>query len=279
MERIAGGYTLAEAPVAAPDGGLFFSDAIGGGVYRWSPASEDVVDVIPKRRGVGGMALHADGGLVVSGRDLSHVRDGETRTLFADEAVAGLNDLTVDPAGRVVVGLLRFRPFRGEAPVAGEFVRVEVDGSTDTVLPGVEWANGCAFSPDGRTFYGCDFHRGLVLAAELRDDGTYGLPRIVVEAPGGDTDGLAVDENGGLWVALGARGTVGRFRPDGTLEHEIEVPAGFVASLCFGGGDGRDLFITTAGDPAARSTAGGVYLTRSAVPGARLHPAGADPVS
>ena len=266
MERIVAGYRLAEAPVAARDGGLFFSDVFGGGVHRWSPGSGRVETVIPKRRGIGGMALHADGGLVVSGRDVSHVaEDGETRVLFADDAIAGLNDLTVDPDGDVVVGVLRFRPFAGEDPVPGEFVRV---GDRTTVMAGVLWANGCAYSPDGATFYGCDYHRGVVFAADRRADGAHGPPRALVETPGGAADGLAVDEHGGLWVALGARGTVGRFRPDGALESELDVPADFVASLCFGGDDGRDLFITTLGEPESEDASGAVFLTRASVAGA-----------
>jgi gluconolactonase len=271
MERIASGYTLAEAPVATEDGGLLFSDALGGGVYRWSPQSGEVDVVIPKRRGVGGMALHADGGVIVSGRDVSHARDGEARVLFSDEAAAGFNDLTVDPTGRVVVGVLRFHPFRGEDPVPGEFVEIGADGAAATVMSGVEWVNGCAFSPDGGTFYGCDYKRGVVLAADRRGDGSYGPARVVATSPSGEADGLAVDENGGLWVALGAAGAVGRFRPDdGILEQTVDVPAGFVASLCFGGADRRDLFITTAGDPGEPSSAGAVFLTRSPIAGAAV---------
>jgi gluconolactonase len=266
MERVAGGFALAEAPVAAPDGGVYFSDVLGGGVHHWSPGSGEVETVIPKRRGVGGMALHADGGLVVSGRDVSHVRGGESRVLFADEEIAGLNDLTVDPDGHVVVGILRFHPFAGEDPVPGEFIRIG-GGAASTVMPGVEWVNGCGYSPDGATFYGCDYRRGLVLAAERRGDGSYAAPSIVIESPSGEADGMAIDENGGIWVALGGRATVARFRPDGTLEQELEVPADFVASLCFGGSDLRDVFITTTGNPADASAPGGVFKTRSSVAG------------
>ena len=265
MERIATGYQLAEAPVAGDDGGVFFSDALGGGVHHWSPATGEVETVIPKRRGVGGMALHADGGLVVSGRDVSHVRDGESRTLFADDAIAGINDLTVDPDGFVIAGLLRFRPFAGEPPVPGEFVRIGPGGESTVVLPGVRWANGCAFSPDGDVFYGCDYDRGVVLAAARLPDGGCGEPRVAVESPSGAADGLALDEEGCLWVALGPGGKVGRFRPDGTPDLELDVPGGFVASLCFGGADARDLFVTAlAGDDGP----GSVFLTRAPVAGA-----------
>ena len=264
MERIASGYSLAEAPVAASDGGVFFSDVLGGGVYRWSPGSGEVETVIASKRGVGGMALHGDGGLVMGGRDVSHVVDGETRVLFADEAIAGLNDLTVDPDGDVVVGVLHFRPFADETPVPGEFVRI---GDRATVAGDVLWANGCAYSPDGATFYGCDYHRGVVFAADRHDDGTHGPPRALIETPGGEADGMAVDEHGALWVALGARGSVGRFRPDGALDSEVQVPAGFVASLCFGGDDLRDLFVTTLGDPKSDEDPGAVFLTRAPVAG------------
>src|SRR6266545_3521564 len=104
MERIASGYQLAEAPVATEDGGVIFSDVLGGGVHRWSPVTGKVETVVPKRRGVGGIVVHADGGLVVSGRDVSHIDEaGDSRTLFAAEGIAGINDLTVDPDGHVIV--------------------------------------------------------------------------------------------------------------------------------------------------------------------------------
>lgn len=263
MERVASGYGLAEAPVAAPDGGIYFSDAVGGGVHHLSGTTGAVTTVVAKRRGVGGMAVHADGGLVITGRDVVHIRDGESRTLYSNPEVPGLNDLTVDPGGHVIVGCLRFRPFAGEAPVAGEFILL--DGKV--VLSGVLWPNGCAFSPDGLTFYGCDYQLGHVLAVKRAREGGYGPPRIVVVSPSGAADGMAVDEEGCLWVALGGRASVGRFTPDGGLDAEIPVDADFVASLCFAGPDRRDLYITTTGNPADPAERGGVFRTRSSVAG------------
>jgi sugar lactone lactonase YvrE len=268
VEQIAAGYQLAEAPVASDDGGVLFSDVLGGGVHRWSPTGDAVETIIPKRRGIGGMANHVDGGLVVSGRDVSHVRDGVSRTLFAGD-VAGLNDLTVDPDGNVIVGVLRFHPFAGEAPVPGEFACIDHVGAATTVVGDVDWANGCAVSVDGSMFYGCDYHRGTVIVADRHGDGTYGPSRLLVTSPSGDVDGLALDETGALWVALGGGGTVGRFTPEGRLDLELDVPAAFVSSVCFGGADGRDLFITTAG-AAEDPRAGGVFVTRVDVAGAPI---------
>jgi gluconolactonase len=56
-----------------------------------------------------------------------------------------------------------------------------------------------------------------------------------------------MDAEGGVWVALGGGGGVGRFSPGGELEQVLDVPADFVSSLCFGGQDGRELFVTTTG--------------------------------
>src|SRR5690242_6198058 len=100
-EVIAHGYGLVEGPTIAPDGSLLFSDVLGGGVYRVD--SQGAVDtVVPKRRGVGGLALHSEGGVVCSGRDIVHVdTNGNTRTLYHGDGIAGWNDLCTDASGRV----------------------------------------------------------------------------------------------------------------------------------------------------------------------------------
>jgi sugar lactone lactonase YvrE len=242
VEALAQGFGLLEAPCAAGDGSVCFSDVLGGGVYRWSPGGA-VETVIPKRRGVGGMCLHADGGLVVSGRDLVHVRDGESRALLELEGVTGFNDLTAAPDGSLYVGALRFRPFAGEDPVPGDIWHLAADGTAERVLDDVDWPNGIGVSADGGTVYVCDYASGEVRAHELESGGSV----VFARSPSGDADGLAMDAEGGVWVALGGGGGVGRFSPGGELEQVLDVPADFVSSLCFGGQDGRELFVTTTG--------------------------------
>jgi sugar lactone lactonase YvrE len=257
VEALAWGFGLVEAPCVDADGSVYFSDALGGGVHRWSPDG-GVETVIPKRRGVGGMCLHAEGGLVVSGRDVSHVRDGESRELFARDGVTGFNDLGTDSDGRIYVGALRFRPFAGEDPVPGEIWRVDAPGSATELLGEISWPNGIGFSPDSRTLYASDFATGDVVACELEG----GRQRVLARTPSGDADGLAVDVEGGVWVALGGGGAVGRFSPEGELEELLDVPAGFVSSLCFGGYDMRDVFVTTADNTEDPSKAGTLFRTR-----------------
>jgi gluconolactonase len=253
MEALATGYGLLEAPCVDRAGGVLFSDVFGGGVHRWS-SDGGVETVIPKRRGIGGMCLHEDGGLVVSGRDVAHVKDGQSQTLFALDGVAGFNDLTAGPDGSVYVGTLRFMPFGGEQPVPGEIWKVGAE--PEELFGGVDWPNGIGFSPDGETLYAADFASGDVIAYD-------GEACVFARSPSGDADGLAVDEEGGVWVATGSGRGVARFSSKGDLDDVLDVPADFVSSVCF---SGRELFITTTGTLfRARVGVAGLPLPRARV--------------
>lgn len=266
METLATGYVLAEAPRWDGAGGLYFSDAAGGGVYRWLEG--EVATVVPKRRGVGGLVLHERGGIVVTGRQVVHIDGDGTRVVLAVEGALGFNDLTTDARGRVLVGSIRFDALAGAAPVPGELWRVGPGDERAELYGGVDWANGVGLSPDGGVVYHCDYARRHILAHDLTDSGAVNR-RVFAVSPDGSVDGLAVDEQGCVWAALGAGGGIARFLPDGTLDSVLDVPASFVTSLSFGGEDGRDMFITTA-DADAR---GSVLRTRVDVAGAPVAPA------
>jgi len=98
MQCVAHGFGLIEGPVWDPDHGLYFSDVINGGVHLLDRAGE-VSLVVPKRRGIGGMALHAEGGLVMGGRDIALVSmaDGRTRSLLALDAIPAPPASTISP--------------------------------------------------------------------------------------------------------------------------------------------------------------------------------------
>jgi gluconolactonase len=234
---LASGYGLAEAPTIDVDGSLLFSDVLGGGIHRIA-LDGTVSTVVPKRRGVGGMALHAAGGIVCSGRDIVHVHDGETRTVLHVDGVAGWNDLGTDGAGRVYAGALRFAVFDPDATaVPGELWCTEPDGGAQPVFDGVVHANGVALSPDEQTIYVSDSRERRLIVFDVA-----GRSRTDIDiAPYGHPDGLAVDESGAIWLAL-VGGGIGRFRPDGTLDRRLEVPSNFVTSCCF---RGRELIVTT----------------------------------
>jgi xylono-1,5-lactonase len=244
FETLASGYGLVEGPTVDDAGNLYFSDVLGGGVYRLS-LDGDVETVVPKRRGVGGIALHTDGGLVISGRDIVHVRDGETRLLFRIEGLPGWNDLCTDHRGRVYAGALRFMVFDRDAePVPGECWRVDAEGDATRLYDGVVHANGIALSAQEDRIYHSDTREGVVHVHDLVDGEAVNPRPIRFDA--GAPDGMAVDDAGCVWVASAAAGCVVRLTPAGAVDRRVDVPARVVTSLCFGGPDRRQLYVTTA---------------------------------
>jgi gluconolactonase len=234
-------HGLLEAPRADTDGTVTYSDVIAGGVYRTQGVLPPET-VLPKRRGIGGHVPHRDGGIVVTGRTVLHVNGDEQRELHAADGVHGFNDLTTDPEGRVLAGALRFRPLAGESPVPGEVWRIG-GGDPEIVAAGIDWPNGIAVSADGARMNVSDTAAGTVKTFDLAAGPDAG--DVFAAAPRGIPDGMALDAEGGLWLALGDGG-IARFESSGELDELIDFPSSFVSSLAFGGPDGRDVFVTTA---------------------------------
>jgi D-xylonolactonase len=265
IETLAFGYGLIEGPRVDGAGNLYFSDVTNGGVYRRRPTGE-IDTVVPRRRGVGGIALHADGGLVISGKNICHVKEGTTRVLFARDDAPGFNDLFTDAKGRVYTGTMKSDPFKAEGPrVLGECWRIDAEGQGTQLYGGVSLTNGIGFSPDGKRIYHCDTAQSCVLVHEL-DAGERAKPLPPIRVEGGP-DGLAVDAEGGVWVALYQAGAVQRYTPEGRPDRRIEVPARAVTSLCFGGPDLRDLYVVSADNTTDPARGGSVFRTRSDVAG------------
>jgi gluconolactonase len=242
-----------------------------GGVHHWSPDGTVEV-VVPKRRGIGGLVLHADGGLVVAGRDVSHFGAGEPRRLLELPGVVGFNDMITDARGRVYVGSLRSPALTDQPRVPGELWRIDGPGRATEVYADVPFANGVGFSPDGKTIYQSDYDSRVVLAHDLGGDGR-GLNRRILARVPANPDGLCVDSAGTLWVALAGGGGVARLLPSGEPDGILEIPASFVSSVCFGGADGRDLFVTTGDNREHPERQGTIFRTRVDVPGLIAPPA------
>jgi gluconolactonase len=274
LELLASGYGLVEGPRVDADGSLYFSDVQGGGVFRRSPDGT-IETVVPKRRGVGGIALHADGGIVCSGRNVCHVRNGQTRILFDPPDTPGFNDLFTDASGRVYVGSLRTNPFgKPSGPrTPGELWRIDAQGKAVELYGDVSLTNGIGFSPDAQTLYHSDTARGHVIAHDVRPDGHCSRRRVFASLERGAPDGLAVDAEGCVWVAAWAGGCVSRFAPDGRLDRHVEVPARNVTSLCFGGDTQSDLYVVTADNTDDPKLRGCVFRSPAPCPGLPAPPA------
>jgi sugar lactone lactonase YvrE len=252
-------HGLLEAPTETADG-IAFSDVMAGGVYLAGPDGT-VTQLLERRRGIGGMALVRGGGLVVSGRDVSIVRDGALETVYADPESFGFNDLVALSDGSIVAGVFRYRPLHGDPPVPGEFVRLDPDGSSRTLIDDVVWPNGIAEAPDGHLFVS-DYERRHVKRVDPRT----GAAEVFHELADGNPDGLAVDAEGALWIAAGTAAALIRVGPDGGVDRIVDVPARFVSSLCFAGED--RVYVTTADNLVTPDTGGSLLTARTDVPGA-----------
>ena len=276
MEQVASGYGLVEAPVWDPDRGLYFSDVLNGGVWLLDHDGE-ISQVVPKRRGVGGMALHAEGGLIVGGRNVAWVGDdGETRILLDSAAIPGaigFNDLTTDAAGRLYVGSLAFRVF-ADPPKPGFLHVIDLDGSMRTLSGGVILTNGLGVSPGGERLYHCDARAGVVRVYDVAESGSVGAWRpFATLGERSIPDGMKVASDGSVWVADARGGRVAVFEPDGAHRMDIEAPLPMVTSLCFAGDDLKDLYIVTGSDGGPEPDCGAIFKTRVDVAGLPLAPA------
>jgi gluconolactonase len=278
MREIVTGFGLIEGPVWDPAQGLYFSDVPNGGVHLLD-RSGAVSLAVARRRGIGGIALHAEGGLIVGGRDVAFVDldGGIPRPILTQDQIpgsTGFNDLTTDAAGRVYVGSLAFRVFGGEAPQPGKLHVIDLDGRMRTLSDGVMLTNGLGFSPDGRRLYHSDSRANLVRVYEVMADGAVGPWRSFAEmGPDGVPDGLKVAADGSVWVADARLGRVAVFEADGSHRLDLPVPLPMVTSLCFGGDDLKDLYVVTGSDGAPNEASGTVFLTRVEVPGLPAPPA------
>ena len=279
MERIAHGYGLVEGPVYSGDHGLLFSDVLGGGVYAVDEAG-DVRTIFEHRRGIGGIALHEAGGLIVSGRNISYkpFDGGSTETVLdrdPDAGNVGYNDLTTDAAGRIYAGSLGSSPVfdDGREPAPGALHLIDLDGSSRIVATDIWLTNGLGFSPDGRRLYHADTGVQTVWVYDVEANGTLSERRPFAKTDGGRPDGLAVAEDGSVWVAVAGGGIVAVFEPDGTARAAISVPQPMVTSVCFGGLELRDLYVVTGSDGSDGDNEGSVFVKPVEVPGLPVAPA------
>jgi len=280
MEKIADGFNLIEGPVWDSKLGLIFSDAVDGGVYALSDAG-DVTVVYEHRKGIGGIARHAQNGLVVSGRNVAFkpFGGGETNILLDRDATAGVvgfNDLTTDERGRIYVGSLSSSPLvAGErAAATGHLYLIDLDGSSRIVAEDIRLNNGLAFSPDGATLYHSDSIRRTVYQYAVEYDGTLGEKQIFAKVDKGGPDGLVVSADGRVWVALAGGGHgVSVFNPDGSASFFLEIPQPMCTSVCFGGDDLNTLYVVSGSEGMGTDNAGAVYRSRTDVPGLAVPPA------
>lgn len=255
-------------------GSLIWVDIMGSAVHRFHPGpGTDEVTSVPQH--VGAAKPRTNGGLVLNLRDGVGLLEpgGGLRWLvyWARDGMRG-NDAAVDPAGRLWAGTMRYDCAAG----GGFLARVEPTGKAAVVLPEVSISNGIAWSPDETRMYYVDTPTRRIDVLDYdADTGEISNRRTLCDVTDtdGEPDGLTVDADGCVWVAVNGGGQVRRYTADGVLDRVIEVPASQVTACCFGGDDLSDLYVTTGRehftdqDTKEQPLAGSLFVATGAAPG------------
>jgi sugar lactone lactonase YvrE len=188
-----------------------------------------------------------------------------------------LNDGACDPAGRLWVGATAMD--FGSRP--GSLYRVEPDGEVTVAIDTVQFANGIGFSPDAGTLYLIDTLAHVLLAYDFDNDaGTLaGARRVAVFDPAqGMPDGLAVDAEGGIWVARYGACAVERYDDRGDVTERVLLPAAQPTCPAFGGPGLGTMYVTSAWQflaaDARDEDQGAIFTLQPGVAGAPTYPFG-----
>ncbi|MFC8141292.1 SMP-30/gluconolactonase/LRE family protein [Streptomyces paradoxus] len=237
---------LGEGPTwDAAAGRLLWIDILGSRLHSYDPATGHRT-VRRTEQHIGAVKPRAGGGLVLNLRDGIGLLDPDDGFRWLHhEPVPGrrANDAAIAPDGALWAGTMRY----DEAPGGGTLSRVTGEGTVDVVLDDVAVSNGTGWSPDGRLLYYIDSPTRRVDVFDHADGLISGRRTLaVIEEGAGFPDGLTVDAEGCVWVALWQGSAVRRYTPGGELDRVIELPVPLVTACAFGGPDLTDLYITTA---------------------------------
>ena len=265
-----------EGPCWADDwgdspGGLRWVDMLAGDVMGLD-AGGDVtrthvgeVAAVVRPRSAGGAVLALKDSFAVTDGDL-----GRLRTVARVDLAPGvrLNEGGCDPDGRFYCGSMA----TDESPQEGTVYRLDPDGSVRPVLDKVSISNGLGFSPDGSTAYYVDTPEQSIDVFDYSAATGLTSRRRWAEVPqeSGRPDGLCVDAEGGVWLALMEGSAVHRYTGSGVLDTIIELPVSQVTACTFGGPELEVLYITTSqigADTQAQPASGSLYAVRPGVRG------------
>ncbi|HEY0869792.1 MAG TPA: SMP-30/gluconolactonase/LRE family protein [Acidothermaceae bacterium] len=236
----------AEGPVWAPAwGGLRYVDMFAGDVLAVHADGEisrrhvGTIAAALRPRRSGGAVIAVERGFVLEGPagELSALPE-----LWADPTIR-MNEGGCDPDGRFYCGSMGYDQGEGR----GSFYRLDADGTASLQFAGVTISNGLGWSPDGSIAYYTDTKTRRIDVFDYAAEAglTSRRPFVAIADGAGGPDGLTVDAEGCVWVALYGGSAVHRYRPDGVLDGVVELPVTNVTACTFGGDDLDQLFITT----------------------------------
>ena len=264
------------------DQSLVWIDVTQGLIHQFDPGTGHDASFDAGQH-VGAVALRSARGYALAVRGGFAVVDldgGVVEPLADTEATAPgnrMNDGKCDSSGRFWAGSMAYT----ETGRDGSLYRLDRDHSVTTMLTGQGISNGLGWSPDDRVMYHIDSLAGGVDAYDFSPETgqiTNGRRLIDVAPEDGIPDGMTVDADGYLWIALWNGWSIRRYRPDGAFDRAIRLPVRQVSCCTFGGADLSDLYITTAARGLSTTGfqeqpgAGGLFRSQPGVAGLATHP-------
>ena len=288
VETIAEGYSLLEGP-RWRDGALFFSDFYTHRVMKLQDDTIELVCQVPAQPS--GLGFTPDGDLLVSSmldHRLLRLRGGTLEVVadISDFCSGPANDLVVDAKGRVYIGNFGGAVTPDDPIKPTNIVIVDTDGTVRVAASDVVFPNGMALTPDGKVLVVAETFVGRLTAFDVESDGLLSnrrvwaqfsdepdyldIERATAELPV-VPDGIALDEEGCIWVANAKGSIVNRVREGGKIVDQVDVHDTAVYAVALGGSDLRTLFLCCAptlgtSDPVVARRAS-LRKTRVSVPG------------
>ena len=271
FEQLATGFTFCEAPRAMPDGSVWFSDLMAGSVHR-RDRDGSVRTMLAGRQWVGGIVHDASGAVLCSGRGGIVALDpatGATRVVLDSiegTPIIAVNDMEADGQGGLYAGTIDFVALfeRGEMPGPGLFFHMDAAGAVTVLRRDVLGTNGIALSADGRWLFHSETGRGVWRWRLVA--GRPEAPELFIALD--DSDGMVVDQAGGLWVAGWESATLRHFDAQGTQTQVLTTQVPHIISVAVAADDPHALLVTTGGNADVQG-AGGLLRVRVDVPGVR----------
>lgn len=239
---------LGESPIWDPRSQLvLWLDFRKQEIHRFSPSSGVDEVIFAEPTAISAMALRRKGDLVVAaGRGFGFFSFdlAATEWIAAVEDGDRMNDGACDPVGRFLAGTASYE----RRPAAGLYC-LEPNLTVRRVLSGITLSNGIDWTSDGETMFFVDTPTREISSFRYDlETGDLSERRVFADLTdtGGNPDGLTVDREGHVWVALFRAGEVHRYAPNSDLVQVVQIPAKFTTSCCFGGPDLSDLYVTSA---------------------------------
>lgn len=259
-----------EGPVWSPSwGGLSFVDMLNGDIVRLSATGaverwsvSHVAAALRPRKG-GGLVAATESSFVLF-EEWGSDRGQEVKAIVSPGS--RFNDGSCDPSGNFLCGSMA----DAARPGAGTLYCLSPDLKVSIALGDVTASNGLGFSPAGdRAYYIDSATRRVDTLDWSAGRGLHNRqPFIYIDPDKGRPDGLCVDANGGIWVALWGGGAVRRYDALGRLDEIIEIPVAHVTACTFGGASLDELYITTSRlGPEPEPAAGALFRSSPGIEG------------